>query len=212
MFEYTLLHWSAFFSAAVLLAISPGPDIAYILGSTVRGGTRQGVAAMLGIWAGAFVHVVMAVAGLSAILMTSATAFTVVKWIGAAYLIWIGIQALRSSGGGLVAEDTKRVQGGMHRVFAQGMLICTLNPKVAVFFLAFLPQFVVPGAGPTWAQLLLHGVLVIAVSALIEPPLVMVANRLAKLTKANPAITRWMDRGMGSLLIFLGIRLAVQER
>jgi hypothetical protein len=98
MFEYSLTHWTAFLTAAVFLTLSPGPDLAFILGQTIRGGRRAGFALMLGIWTGAFGHVVMAAAGLSALLMTSATAFTIVKWIGAAYLIGLGVQALRSSG------------------------------------------------------------------------------------------------------------------
>ncbi|HFB97789.1 MAG TPA: LysE family translocator, partial [Bryobacterales bacterium] len=87
MFDYSLLHWTAFLSAAVLLNIAPGPDIAYIVGQTLRGGRRAGVAAMTGVWLGAFGHVLMAAAGLSAVLLASATVFTVVKWVGAAYLV-----------------------------------------------------------------------------------------------------------------------------
>jgi len=98
MFEYTLTHWGTFFVAAVLLNLSPGPDIAFILGQTARNGQRSGFAAMFGIWSGTFLHVLLAAVGLSAILATSATAFTFVKWIGAAYLIWLGVQALRSGG------------------------------------------------------------------------------------------------------------------
>jgi len=99
MFDYSLLHWTGFLAAAILLNLAPGPDIAFILGQTVRGGRRAGFAALFGIWTGAFGYVLMATAGLSAILATSATAFSMVKWAGAAYLIWLGIAALRSDGG-----------------------------------------------------------------------------------------------------------------
>jgi len=98
------------------------------------------------------------------------------------------------------------------KVFSQGILVCALNPKVAVFFLAFLPQFVEPEAGPTWAQLCLHGVLIIGVAAFVEPPLVLAANGIARLTRRNLSITKWMDRGLGSLFILLGIRLVTQDR
>lgn len=212
MFDYSILHWTTFITAAILLNISPGPDIAYILGQTVKGGTRAGVAAMLGIWTGALAHVFLAAAGLSAVLMTSATAFSIVKWIGAGYLIWLGIQAIRSSGGTLVGSSAVTSTPSFTKIYTQGALVCALNPKVAVFFLAFLPQFVEPGAGPTWAQLSLHGVMIIVVAVFVEPPLIFAANGIARLTKKNPAITKWMDRGMGSLFIALGIRLAAQER
>jgi threonine/homoserine/homoserine lactone efflux protein len=211
MFEYSLLHWTAFLSAALLLNISPGPDIAFILGQTIRGGRRAGFAAMFGIWTGAFGHVLMATLGLSAILATSAVAFSVVKWAGAAYLIWLGIRALRSSGQGLIAVDVGGVSSS-RRIFRQGALIALLNPKVAIFFLAFLPQFVVPGAGPIWAQFFLHGVLIIAVAALVEPPLVIAGAKIANALRNNLTIGKWLDRGLGALFIALGVRLAIAER
>ena len=212
MFDYSTLHWITFFSAALLLNISPGPDIAFILGQTIRGGTRAGVSAMLGIWTGAFVHVVMAAVGLSALLVASSMVFSVVKWIGAAYLVWLGIQAIRSAGGRFLDERPGRNAVPLSKVYWQGTLVCALNPKVAVFFLAFLPQFVEPGAGPAWAQLFLHGVLIIAVAALVEPLLVFAADRIAPATRRHPAITKWLDRGLGGLFILLGLRLAIQER
>ena len=107
MFDYSWLHWTGFLSAAVVLNLAPGPDIAFIMGQTIRGGRKSGFAAMAGIWSGAFGHVLMAAAGLSAILATSAFAFSAVKWISAAYLIWLGISALRSDGSGLFRTALK---------------------------------------------------------------------------------------------------------
>ena len=147
MFDYSLAHWATFFTAAILLNLSPGPDMAFILGQTAKRGTQSGFVAMFGIWSGAFVHVVFAALGLSAILATSAKAFTVVKWIGATYLIWLGIQALRSHGA-ILSVDGQVSQKGLAQVFRQGVLVAVLNPKVAVFFLAFLPQFAEVGARP----------------------------------------------------------------
>ena len=212
MFDYSALHWITFFLAALLLNISPGPDIAFILGQTIRGGTRAGVSAMLGIWTGAIVHVVMAAVGLSALLVASSLVFSVVKWIGAAYLVWLGIQAIRSSGGRFLEVRSGGDAVPLSRIYWQGALVCALNPKVAVFFLAFLPQFVEPGAGPAWTQLFLHGVLIIAVAALVEPLLVFAADRIARATRRHPVITKWLDRGLGGLFILLGLRLAIQER
>ncbi len=211
MFDYSLLHWTTFLIAAVLLNLSPGPDIAFILGQTVRGGRQSGFAAMFGIWAGAFGHVLMAAAGLSAILATSALAFSIVKWVGAGYLIWLGITALRSGGGSFVSSDIK-ISPEYFPIFKQGTIVALMNPKVAVFFLAFLPQFVVEGAGPVWAQLFLHGSLIIVVAALIEPPLVIAGEKLTSRLRDNPRVGQWMDRSLGTVFFILGIRLALEQR
>lgn len=211
MFDYSLLHWTGFLAAAFLLNLSPGPDIAFILGQTVRGGRKTGFAAMLGIWTGAFGHVLMAAAGLSVILATSALAFSIVKWAGAGYLIWLGIAALRSGGGSFISDGPQASRGFLS-VWKQGVMVGILNPKVAIFFLAFLPQFVVAGAGPVWAQLFLHGLLIIVVAAFIEPPLVLAGDKLTSKLRGTPAIGRWMDRSLGTIFIALGIRLAFEGR
>ncbi|MCG5241047.1 LysE family translocator [Azospirillum doebereinerae] len=208
---YDAAHWSAFLAAAVLLNLSPGPDMAFILGQTVKGGVRAGTAAMLGIWAGAFGHVLLAAAGLSAILAASALAYSTVKWVGVAYLLWIGVQALRSRGGGFRPDDAP-AEPNPWSVFRQGALIDLLNPKVAIFFLAFLPQFVVGGAGPVWAQLLLHGVLIIAVAALIETPMVLLGDRLSARLRSSRRLGQWLDRTLGATLVALGLKLALAER
>jgi threonine/homoserine/homoserine lactone efflux protein len=211
MFDYTLAHWSAFLAAALLLNISPGPDMAFILGHTVRGGRRAGAAAMLGIWTGACGHVLLAVLGLSAVVAASAEAFAAVKWIGVAYLVWLGIKSLRSDGG------TLRIRGdggprSVASVFRQGVFIDLLNPKVATFFLAFLPQFVVRGQGPVWAQSLLHGLLIIVVAALVEPPLILAGDRLSARLRQSRALRVRLDRMMGTVLLALGVKLALTER
>jgi threonine/homoserine/homoserine lactone efflux protein len=211
VFDYSLLHWMSFFTAAVLLNLSPGPDIAYILGQTLRSGRRHGVAAMLGIWTGAVLHVVMAAVGLSAVLATSALAFSIVKWVGAAYLIWLGINMLLSKGDQFVSADNPGNKN-LSAVYWQGVLVSALNPKVAIFFLAFLPQFIVEGAGPAEAQLLLHGSLIIAVAAVIEPPLVIAGAKLGAFLKRKPRVGVWMDRGLGALFVALGARLAASAR
>ncbi|NNU67361.1 MULTISPECIES: LysE family translocator [Rhizobium] len=211
MFDYSFAHWLAFLSAAVLLNLSPGPDIAFILGHTMRSGKRAGFSALFGVWSGACLHVLMAALGLSAILAASAVAFSTVKWIGAAYLVWLGIQALRSGGGdGLITAAGESLP--VARIYRQGILVSLLNPKVAIFFLAFLPQFVVEGAGPAWAQLMLHGALIIVVAAFIEPPLVLLGGRLADAIRHNQKIGLWLDRGLGALFVALGVRLALSSR
>lgn len=211
MLTYDLAHWSTFLAMAFLLNVSPGPDMAFILGHTVAGGARKGTAAMLGVWTGAFGHTVLAALGLSAIVAASATAFAVVKWIGVAYLLWIGVRALLSRGGGFVPD---RVAGkdGFWAVFRQGALVDLLNPKAAIFFLAFLPQFVVEGAGPVWLQLMVHGVLIIAVAALVEPPLILIAGRATEKLRTSRRLGLWLDRTLGSMLVALGLKLAVTDR
>lgn len=211
MFEYSIAHWAAFFLSALLLNLSPGPDMAYIVAQTAKNGKRAGFFAMFGIWSGAFVHVVFSVIGLSAILATSATAFTIVKWVGAAYLIWLGIQALRSNGSSLNSDSPISKVSDV-TIFRQGILVSVLNPKVAIFFLAFLPQFVVIGSGPESAQLMLHGMLIIFVAAFIEVPIVLIGSKLKSLVNNNPSIGKWMDRTLGTLFISLGIKLALSER
>lgn len=211
MFDYTALHWSGFLTAAVLLNLSPGPDMAFILGQTLRGGRKAGFAAMTGVWTGALGHALFAAAGLSALLASSALAFALVKAIGAAYLIFLGLRALRAPGGSFVSEAPEGLRPGW-QVWRQGVFVSLLNPKVAIFFLAFLPQFVVAGAGPVWAQLFLHGFLVIAVAALIEPPLVLIGATVTRGLRDRPGVGRWLDRALGTLLVGLGVRLALQQR
>lgn len=211
MFEYSAAHWATFLSSSVLLNLSPGPDIAFILEQTLRKGRRHGFAAMLGIWTGAAFHVAMVGVGLSAILATSVLAFSVVKWVGAAYLIYLGIRMLLSRGGSFLPGE-----GGSHQrlysTYGQGILVSVLNPKVAVFFLAFLPQFIVEGAGPASAQLFLHGALIIVVAAFIEPPLVMVGSKLGVFLRKNQRASLCIDRTLGALFVVLGVRLAASTK
>lgn len=211
MFDYSFAHWATFFTAAILLNLSPGPDMAFILAQTAKRGVQSGFSAMFGIWTGAFVHVVFAALGLSAILATSAVAFSVVKWAGAAYLICLGIQALRSKGTHMSVKN-QVVSMSLSKIFKQGVLVAVLNPKVAIFFLAFLPQFVEAGAGSVSAQLFLHGFLIIVVAAFIEPPLILIGGRLTGYLSNNTRLSRWMDRGLGALFVWLGIKLATSDR
>jgi len=211
LFSYTLLHWVTFFSAAILLNLSPGPDIAFILGQTAKHGRRGGFAAMYGVWTGAFGHVVMAAVGLSAILVASALAFTAIKWIGAAYLVYLGLKSLFSRGSVLSPAQIKAAETSRWSIFRQGLIVSALNPKVATFFLAFLPQFVVKGAGPVSAQLFLHGSLIIVVAAFIEPLYVLSGSWLAKALRNNKRLSVWMDRSLGALFIALGIKLATSK-
>jgi len=209
MFDYTLLHWTTFFAAVAILELSPGADMAFMLGQTVRNGRKAGFAALFGSMASTFFHIAMAAIGLSAVLATSAVAFSFVKWVGVAYLVWLGIQAFKSSKESNVKQD--ETPATSRSVFLQGMFICALNPKVAIFFMAFLPQFVVEGAGPIELQLVLHGALMVVFGLLLQSPLILMGSQIASKLNGNKKLRTWMDRCLGAMFIALGIRLAVSK-
>ncbi|SIS67034.1 LysE family translocator [Phaeovulum vinaykumarii] len=211
MFDYGLAHWLTFGTAAVLLNLAPGPDLAFILGKTAQGGRRLGVAAMLGVWSGALVHVGLAALGLSAVLASSATAFALVKWLGAAYLVWLGIQAFRAGGAAPTAAIAP-ARGSAWRTWRTGVLINLTNPKMAIFMLAFLPQFVVPGAGPVAAQLALHGALVIVAAGLVEPWAIILGDVARRRMSASARMRGLIDRALGVTFIGLGVKLAAASR
>ena len=162
-------------------------------------------------WTWAFFHVLLAAAGLSIILATSAIAFNAVKWVGAAYLIWLGWQSLKTSSASFITKKGA-TETCLKPIFLQGMLVAALNPKVALFFLAFLPQFVVPGVGSVSAQLFLHGSLIIAVAALIEPLFLLAVDKLLRGLDQHPRFGVWIDKSLGMFFIAIGIRLALTER
>ncbi len=148
--------YGLFVVAALALLLVPGPAVVYVVARSVEGGRPAGLVSVLGVELGTLVHVAFAAAGLSAILASSATAFSVVKWLGVAYLVWLGLQRLLARNGS--GEATPAVQPEpLVRVFRQSVLIQVLNPKVALFFLAFLPQFVDPSRGAAWTQILVLG-------------------------------------------------------
>ncbi|MGC3874525.1 LysE family translocator [Halomonas sp. GXIMD04776] len=205
-------YWSVFLGAAIVLNISPGPDLIYILSRTIANGRRIGIASSLGVCSGAFVHVVAAAAGISAILMTSAVAFMVVKYIGGAYLIYLGIQALRSSGASFDAARVSKKPVTAWRAYKQGVMIDVLNPKVAIFFMAFLPQFVRADAGPVALQLILLGLAVNIIAVIIECSIVLLAARTTTFFRNSSRLSKWLDRVLGTVLVALGVRLALSER
>jgi threonine/homoserine/homoserine lactone efflux protein len=147
--------FALFVAAALVLLIVPGPSVLYIVARSVEGGRTAGFVSVLGVQTGALVHIAFAALGLSAILASSAVAFSVVKWLGAAYLVWLGLK--RIFGGDEEEVDVAVEPERLSRVFSQGVIVNTLNPKTALFFLAFLPQFVDPARGAAWVQILLLG-------------------------------------------------------
>ena len=207
-----------FILAGLLLNITPGPDLVYIAGRTASQGPRAGVAAALGISAGCLVHAVAAAIGLSAILMASAEAFFVVKLIGAAYLLYVGISMLREKRTSALAVGTALPRITAGKVFWQGFLTNVLNPKVALFFLAFLPQFIAADSANKPLAFALLGLIFIFNSLFITLPFVAVvaAARQRALTSSNPGhvanAVLWLNRSCGALFVLLGLRLAFTER
>lgn len=201
-----------FIAAGLLLNITPGADLALIGARSAAQGFRSGAAAALGVGAGCFVHVAAAALGLSALIAGSATAFTVLRWAGAAYLVWLGIGMLLAGGGGAGVEAVRLPAVNTWRSFLQGFLTNALNPKVALFFLAFLPQFIDPSAPRKgWAFVLLGTVFACNGTLVNVAFAALVAHLRAAFGASAGASGRWLSRGVGALFVALGVRLAFFE-
>jgi threonine/homoserine/homoserine lactone efflux protein len=200
-------HLTAFLAAAVVLAAIPGPGMLYVLARSLADGRRVGLRSTAGTGVGGLGHVVAAAIGLSALLMTSAVAFTVVKYVGAAYLIWLGVRTLA----GLRApQDEVRAAPGP--AFRQGVLTELLNPKTALFFLTFLPQFVQPDRGPVALQLLALGSFSVALNSGADVVVATLGGRLGRLLASSPRWWRRQRMASGVTLIALGGYAAVGDR
>jgi threonine/homoserine/homoserine lactone efflux protein len=204
-------YWLLFLSAAIAINITPGPAMVYILSRTIAQGRKIGIASSLGVCSGSLVHIFAAAFGLSAILATSAMSFSIVKYVGAAYLIYLGIRALKSKRISFDNPVNLQEHSTFWKAFRQGVLIDILNPKVAIFFMAFLPQFVRPELGHAPGQILILGFLVILIGMVIESVLVLTAARTTFFFRNNSQFFTLLDRILGSMLICLGIRLALIE-
>ena len=199
----------AFFIAAALLALTPGPGIAYVVARTVAGGRQEGLASCLGTGLGGMLHVLAAALGLSVLLAQSALAFSLMKYVGAAYLIYLGVRLLMQKP---PAGDASPVSAqGVRRAFAEGILVEALNVKTALFFLAFLPQFTTP-AEPLLMQLVLLGSICVALNTLVDVMAVLGAQRLLNSGLGRAAQARLMTRVSGLTMIGLGAWLALSKR
>jgi threonine/homoserine/homoserine lactone efflux protein len=199
-----------FVLSGFLLNITPGPDTLYIVGRGSTQGWRAGAVAALGIGAGTLVHICAAALGLSAILAASATAFTAVKIIGAAYLLYVGISLIRSAGASETSPGAIPVRPASIRgIFVQGFLTNVLNPKVALFFLAFLPQFVASDASSKPLAFLFLGGIFDFNGTLWNLFVAWSTARLSSRLAPSAAFKRWFNRCVGSVFVFIGIRLAL---
>lgn len=200
--------WILFLATAFALNVAPGPDLLYILTKTIRNGKKVGLASALGVCTGALFHVFAAAVGLSMILVSSTLAFGLVKYIGAAYLFYLAYQALQSSGFEFIVESSNQRETAFES-FKQGIIIDILNPKVAIFFMAFLPQFVRENSGPVSFQLIYLGLLVIAVAIVVETAYVLVADKISERIRSSKRLSIWLDRAVGAMFVTLGIKLAI---
>lgn len=202
------------FVAVVLgLFLIPGPAVLLVLTRTVHGGRKAGILTGLGIATGDFVHTLGAAVGLSALLMTSALAFNAVKFVGAAYLVYLGIRALREKPAPEGRAHLPQVAPvSAAKAFFQAIPAEVLNPKTALFFLAFLPQFVRPEHGSSFLQFTTLGLIFVALSAVYTTLIVLTIRPLGRLVKRMGWLVRWQNKLIGVLFISLGLRVATQTR
>jgi threonine/homoserine/homoserine lactone efflux protein len=200
-----------FVFAGLLLNATPGPDTLYILGRTIAQGRRAGIASALGIGSGCICHAMAAAFGLSAILTTSAIAFTFVKWVGAAYLIYLGLGMLLERNRGAAVPELVLPAATTWAIYRQAVLTNLLNPKVALFFMAFLPQFVAPDSASKVGSFLFLGAVFVINGTLYCLGLVHCAAAVAVRLQRNAAVQRRTRRVAGVIFVGLGVRLAAQE-
>jgi threonine/homoserine/homoserine lactone efflux protein len=201
-----------FVVSGLLLNIMPGPDSLLIMARSATQGWRAGSAAALGIGTGTFVHIVAAALGLSAILATSAAAFTVVKLAGAAYILYLAVAMLLGKRGDDVEKPLAIPPLPLRRIYAQGILTNVLNPKVALFFLAFVPQFIDANAPHKALAFLVLGAIFNINGMLWCHALALFTAQAHARLKLNPAVTLWLNRATGGLFVWLGVKLALAKQ
>ncbi|MDC8760702.1 LysE family translocator [Janthinobacterium fluminis] len=201
---------SLFIASGLLLNVIPGPDSLLIMARSATQGWRAGSAAALGVGAGTMMHVLAAAAGLSALLATSAAAFAIVKWVGAAYIVYVGIALLRSKPGKAAAPAALPPQP-YRRIFLQGFLTNVLNPKVAIFFLAFVPQFISADAPSKPLALVVLGCVFNFNGMLWCHALAVFTAFASQRMRLKPRVTAWLSRLTGGLFIGLGLKLALSK-
>ena len=208
MFDFSTL--GTFVAVVLGLFLIPGPAVLLVFSRTIQGGRKTGVLTGLGIASGDFVHALSAAVGLSALLMTSALAFNVVKMVGAAYLIYLGIRAFLEKSGEPSLPKVPSVTPA--RAFLQAIPAEVLNPKTALFFLAFLPQFVHPERGSTFLQFSVLGLIFVAMSSIYTSLIALSIRPLGRIVKRLAWIKRWQGKIVGTIFFSLGLKVAAQHR
>jgi threonine/homoserine/homoserine lactone efflux protein len=205
-----MLEWHRFvlfFAAAFVLAVTPGPGIFYVLARSLAGGKREGIQSSLGTFVGGLFHVVAAALGISAILAASAVAFHTVKYAGAAYLVWLGVRMIRTRNAELEVATNARSRGA----FRQGILTEALNPKTALFFLSFIPQFIAPAVGHVFLQFLMLGTISVVLNTTADLVVVLMATPLERKLKNSAKLRRRQRVASGLGMIGLGAYVALAD-
>jgi threonine/homoserine/homoserine lactone efflux protein len=203
-----------FFVAALLLAVTPGPGIFYVAARTLSGGRGEGIASGLGTGMGGMVHVFAGGLGLSALVLASAELFTILKWIGAAYLVWLGMRTLKSAYSKTDAAldlQAPPVAANTTSAFREGFLVEALNPKTAAFFLAFVPQFITPNGASIMVQFIVLGSISVALNTLADFAVVFAAHHIRHYSASRPASILRFRKLSGLTMIALGLGLAAAE-
>ncbi len=198
-----------FLAAASIIALSPGPGILYVAARTLAGGRGEGLASSLGTAIGGLFHVAAGAVGISALVMASAEAFSLLKIAGALYLVWLGIKTLREARLDTLASEARV---SIARAFRDGIVVEALNPKTAAFFLAFLPQFVDPSAGAVWLQFLGLGLVSVALNTAVDVVVVVAAARARSIALDRPTLLRRLRTGAGIVIAGLGLGLLLARR
>lgn len=198
-----------FLGISILLTLAPGPDNLMVIGHSLARGRRAGLAFGLGCAAGCLTHIAWATLGVAALVRASATLFAAFKLAGAAWLLWLGIQALRS--GGSLTPAAGSPPQPWQRDLARGLVANALNPKVGLFFLAFLPQFANPARGSVSTQMLVLGLIFAAQTVVIFSGMAFAAGSIGRLLARRPTLGPWLDRLCGLLFIGLAVRLVRSE-
>lgn len=202
----TLPQFAAFLAAAVLITLAPGPDNLLVLSIGMARGRHSGVAFGLGCALGCLNHTLLAALGVSALIAASAVAFSTLKIAGGLYLIYLGVQALKSRGGSLATGNSGNAES-LRTLFLKGLFANSINPKVVLFFLAFLPQFVDPGRGNAGWQIAQLGLLFTLQAALLFALIGLFAGTLGERLARRPGLSLWLERAAGGVFVLLGARL-----
>ncbi|KUL34000.1 LysE family translocator [Streptomyces regalis] len=204
-------HLLTVFTVTTIVAlVTPGPDMLFVLGCGMRGGARAGLLATLGVITGDALYVVAAAAGLAVLLTTFPVVFTVLRFAGAAYLVYLGVQMIRRRKNGHVDVAAAGAMSG-RRAFLNGVVSSAANPQTFTFMVAFLPQFIAPEAGPVWAQFAVLGAVLIVLEFLADGTVGVLAGRIGGWLRGRQAVRRRVDAATGSLFIGLGVRLAAEH-
>jgi threonine/homoserine/homoserine lactone efflux protein len=200
-----------YLAAALLLAVTPGPGIFYVAARSLAGGRAEGIASSFGTALGGLVHVLAGALGVFALVLASAELFTALKWLGAAYLVWLGVRTMMAARRDIPGADPAPAMGA-RRAFREGVVVEALNPKTAAFFLAFIPQFLDPSAGAVALPFIVLGAISVTLNTLADIVVAIGASRIREGAASRPAFIRRLREISGASMIALGAGLALAKR